>query len=579
MRTILFYLAIFTSLYGTVLEVQIGGKAVEYSVPDRLESVLKSSAKAGKPFSFKPLVLNPNPLPPNYSPNLRPKGDSSILKRSSANYFVINYIPNGSSDAFGKRCYEFPQEAKAAFLEATRIWSEYITSEVPIEINACWASLEGGTLGYSGSSSTRDFANAPIANTYYSFSLANTLAGYELYEGLAETHITYNQNFSWYYGIDGQTPLDKVDFLSVVLHEIAHSLNFSGNVWWTGGLGGFNSNYPGVWDRFVQNSAGTTITSVAQNSIAFGSMLTSGDLWFNGPNAIAANGDSLVKTYAPSSWAPGSSYSHLDDDTFYNTSNALMIFFLGYGQVEHNPGQVTLGILKDLGWVVNLDQSPTVDTIVDQVTSANTPFSLQVSLLTGSEPVEWGLTNAPNGMSINSSGVISWENPVLGEYQITVVASNDDGSGSIGFILDVQSAPIIFESCVDSNGDWSEVGGVSYEGFSARRSGDINDSQNSCSQTTLTGPGNLTFYWKVSSEESFDYLKLHMDGVEERKISGEQNWEKVQLSIPQGEHVIGWIYEKDSSISSGMDAGWIDGIEFLPSNSSINPSIILYLLN
>jgi hypothetical protein len=52
----------------------------------------------------------------------------------------------------------------------------------------------------------------------------------------------------------------------------------------------------------------------------------------------------------------------------------------------------------------------------------------------------------------------------------------------------------------------------------------------------------------------------------------------VQLSIPDGEHTVQWIYEKDGSVLSGMDTGWVDGIDFLPSNS-INPSIILYLLN
>jgi hypothetical protein len=475
MRVFLLFLTIFSTLYGTILKIQIDNKTVEYSVPNKLESVLKSSAEAGKPFSFKPLVLNPNPLPPNYSPNLQPKSDSSILKRSSTNYFVINYIPNGANDAYGERCYDFPQEAKAVFLEATRIWSEYITSPVPIEINACWASLEGGTLGYSGSQSTKDFANAPMANTYYSLSLANALAGYKIYESSAETHITYNQNFDWYYGIDGQTPSDKVDFLSVVLHEIAHSLNFSGNVWHGDGSGGFNSDYPAIWDRFVQNSAGTAITSVAQDSTTFGSMLTSGDLWFNGVNAAAANGDSLVRTYAPSSWAPGSSYSHLDYDTFLFTPNALMIFALSYGQAEHNLGEITLGILKDLGW-----NNPIIP-VVDQIASENNLFSLQINLRPEAEPVSWSLLEAPQNMTIDSNGIVTWTMPSRGFHRIVALATNDTKTARVEFFVEVMKNQIEFESCVNSNANWLETRGTSYKGLSARQARDINDSQNSCS--------------------------------------------------------------------------------------------------
>ena len=37
---------------------------------------------------------------------------------------------------------------------------------------------------------------------------------------------------------------------------------------------------------------------------------------FTGPQATAANGGIAPRLYAPNPWEPGSSYSHLDDDTF-----------------------------------------------------------------------------------------------------------------------------------------------------------------------------------------------------------------------------------------------------------------------
>jgi hypothetical protein len=62
-----------------------------------------------------------------------------------------------------------------------------------------------------------------------------------------------------------------------------------------------------------------------------------------------------VKIYAPATWAPGSSYSHLDYSTFYGTSNSLMTYRLTDGDSFHNPGPVTLGIFEDIGWGVLLE--------------------------------------------------------------------------------------------------------------------------------------------------------------------------------------------------------------------------------
>jgi hypothetical protein len=63
-----------------------------------------------------------------------------------------------------------------------------------------------------------------------------------------------------------------------------------------------------------------------------------------------ANGGERVKIYAPSTWAQGSSYSHLDNDTFRSTVNRLMVYSTPSGQASHDPGPVTKGIFKDLGW-------------------------------------------------------------------------------------------------------------------------------------------------------------------------------------------------------------------------------------
>jgi hypothetical protein len=112
----------------------------------------------------------------------------------------------------------------------------------------------------------------------------------------------------------------------------------------------------------MENGAGTRLTAMTSPSVTLGSVLTGGSLWFNGANANAANGGSRVKIYAPGSWTPGSSYSHLDYATFAGTANSLMVYAIGDGSAQHNPGAVTLGMFKDMGWPAPITGVPTPKT-------------------------------------------------------------------------------------------------------------------------------------------------------------------------------------------------------------------------
>lgn len=274
--------------------------------------------------------------------------------------FSITYVSAGSTDPLGQPCTTFPASAKTAFNAAAAIWANTIQSSVPITIRACWASLPNpNTLGYSGFGSIhRDFLGAPRANTWYSESLANSLYGSDLSTNY-DMHITYNSNFSWYYGTDANPPAGQHDLVTVAAHEIAHGLNFAGSVSYSEGTGSYGySGYPMIYDTFMEDGSGTKLTSYTSPSTSLGTLLTSGNLWFNGSNANAANGGSRVKMYAPGTWTSGSSYYHLDYSTFAGTINSMMVYAIGAGSANHNPGPVTTGLLNDLGWTL---ASPEMD--------------------------------------------------------------------------------------------------------------------------------------------------------------------------------------------------------------------------
>jgi hypothetical protein len=277
-----------------------------YFAPAPLEPELSSDGKtlynAGLPVVY---VARPDP---SHEPVRIPAPfDLLTAPESATATFSMTYVPNGGTDNWGQPCYTFPSGAQTSFSAAASIWGNIIQSAVPITIRACWANLGSSSiLGYSGGGPLeRDFTGAPRALTWYSGSLANALAGSDLDPSYFDMHITYNLNFSWYYGTDGNTPAGQYDLMSVVLHEIAHGLNFSGSMSYSAGSGswGYSTGYPNIYDTFMRDGSANQLinTGVYPNpSTALGTALTSNNIWFHGSNAMAGNGGVRVKMYAPS---------------------------------------------------------------------------------------------------------------------------------------------------------------------------------------------------------------------------------------------------------------------------------------
>jgi hypothetical protein len=265
-----------------------------------------------------------------------------------------------TSATFEVNYHDFSPEAKAAFQAAVDVWSVLISTPVPIKVEAHWKALEDGVLGSARAETfIRDFAPAPAikANTWYPIALANKLNGADLASTDPDIQANFNKNFdNWHFGIDGMTPPDKYDLMSVVLHELGHGLGFAGSMNVMGALGswGFGTGFPIIYDRFVENVLGDSLLNVEifpNNSAALKGQLTSERLVFDGPKARAANAGSPPKLYAPITFEPGSSYSHLNEATFTaGSSSSLMTPQIGRGESIHAPGPIALGLLSDIGW-------------------------------------------------------------------------------------------------------------------------------------------------------------------------------------------------------------------------------------
>ena len=114
-----------------------------------------------------------------------------------------------------------------------------------------------------------------------------------------------------------------------------------------------------------------------------------------------------------------------------------------------------------------------------------------------------------------------------------------------------------------------------YEGTYAAKSGDINDDQDSIMEMTLiiTQPGNVTFWYSVSSEANYDYLRFYIDNVERNSWSGTVGWTQASYPVSAGTHTFKWSYTKDYSVSNGSDAGFVDLIDFPAIGAPTYPEI------
>lgn len=116
----------------------------------------------------------------------------------------------------------------------------------------------------------------------------------------------------------------------------------------------------------------------------------------------------------------------------------------------------------------------------------------------------------------------------------------------------------------DANWQISDVN--PYEGEYSAMSMDISDNQSAALylEYDVYGEDTLSFWYKVSSENNYDYLKFYVNDVEIESWSGEIQWTYFEMVISVGTNTFKWEYDKDYSVSSGQDAVWIDMITFPP---------------
>ncbi|MDJ0698766.1 MAG: hypothetical protein QNJ07_02820 [Woeseiaceae bacterium] len=260
------------------------------------------------------------------------------------------------------------EQRRFVYEYATNLWGQSLESDVTIFVLGQFApqpcSPTGGVLGSAGP--TRVYADVdggifPKGFTWYTNALADALAGFDLSPGIFDIVSTFNSSIdddpqcltgaTWYYGIDHNNPVEDIDFLSVVTHEINHGLGFlelisesTGEVFF--GLPDIYSTFMfdltigKKWDEMT-DAERLFSTSNTDNLVWYGDQVSAEAATYLGPKPalIIDDPDELEGKYEaqPASFGPPIGTGDDDDDDYE-------VRLVNDGQdtlANGNPGSVT----------------------------------------------------------------------------------------------------------------------------------------------------------------------------------------------------------------------------------------------
>ena len=167
------------------------------------------------------------------------------------------------------------------------------------------------------------------------------------------------------------------------------------------------------------------------------------------------------------------------------------------------------------------------------------------SIASGSHHVEWRYTKNGSNNSGLDRGVVDQVTYTPPPVPLNT-ALDDAGLGWIS----------------GGAGGWAGVTSASHDGTDSASNGFTAAGQESWMETTVTGPGTFTFWWKISAWPNGDYLHFTLDGVTRESLTGEVNWRPVTCSLPAGTHVLRWAFDRGLNGPLSSDAAWVDQATF-----------------
>jgi peptidyl-prolyl cis-trans isomerase A (cyclophilin A) len=109
---------------------------------------------------------------------------------------------------------------------------------------------------------------------------------------------------------------------------------------------------------------------------------------------------------------------------------------------------------------------------------------------------------------------------------------------------------------------WSVTGTDPAEGVYCLQSDLIENSQSAeiFIDTVYENNGEISFWYKVSSQEDYDYMEFWIDRIKKMVVSGETPWREITFPVLAGNRTFKWKYKKNVSGIAGEDCARLDRI-------------------
>ena len=127
-------------------------------------------------------------------------------------------------------------------------------------------------------------------------------------------------------------------------------------------------------------------------------------------------------------------------------------------------------------------------------------------------------------------------------------------------------------SGTSGGGSWFGQSTTYYFGGSAAHSGFISYPQSSILQTTVTGPGTLTFWWKVATTLSSNpgggsMLAVKVNGITQTSLLDNADWNQQTIYLGSGSQAVQWVLSY-YAFPVGTGTGWVDDVTWAPGTTA-----------
>lgn len=227
----------------------------------------------------------------------------------------------------------------------------------------------------------------------------------------------------------------------------------------------------------------------------------------------------------------------------------------------------TQGQIIDLGTVVNV--SATATDMDGYIVNVKFYLNDELKATVANAPYTWAWDTSGYGGGTYVIKAVATDNDqktASREITISLLPPADEGFETGDFSL--------YPWQNSSSVPWTVQSSQTFSGTYAAKSGNIgNNTSTSLSMPVIvSSAGEIMFYYKVSSENNYDWLRFYIDGQQKGQWSGEADWALASFPVSSGPHTFTWTYVKDMYTASGSDCAWLDHIIFPPLETYYAPA-------